>query len=113
MCVTVGCGSLAQGQTADWRTRGRESATHLATLPPALTCDDGERVASSKQLATLLATAKVPSELGLLGQSGKFGPILIDKVGQKRNTPPSLMASSDTRTYVTMAKTPQTCHPSQ
>ncbi len=98
---------------ADWRTLGREPATHLATLPPALTCDDGEQVASSKQLATLLATAKVPSELGLLGQSGKFGPILIGKVGQKRNTPTSLMASRKVPIYATMAKTPHTCHPSQ
>ncbi|BBZ83086.1 Uncharacterised protein [Mycobacteroides abscessus subsp. massiliense] len=88
MWVTVrGERPLTQGQTADWRKLGPEPATQLATLPPALTCNDGERVASSVQLATLLATAKMPSELGLFGQSGKFDPILIGKVGQKRNTP--------------------------
>lgn len=70
-------------------------------------------MASPMQVATLLATAKVPSELGLFGQSGSFGPILIGKVGQKRNTPSSLMTSGKIRIYATMAKTPQPCHPSQ
>lgn len=106
------CGSqlgvvpLAQGQTADWRKLGREPATILATLPPALTCDDGERVASSMQVAILLATAKMPSELGLFGQSGNFDSIPIGKVGQKRNTLSSLMRSSDIPIFATMVKTP-------